>query len=271
MLRFLSPHSLSASDCGQLAVTARDLGRLDLELDWLREAVRLAGRKAGGGGSLARLKARLRESRKFHDELLLEHGYFVPRENYQVELGRVEAGMPVVTKMVPDQRRLRNDSRLAGHLETMRLRDNLSQHLNTNSPELHFNDSQINSVMFNLLHRESDNMTRLCSGEATRHPDQDRNLHCRLITKDSDPYLRLGPFLLEELNTAPYIGLVHRFLRQEEAERMMLRAVEGDGLIPTPYVVRGVWTDFSRGRASKIRYLPDRQSPPLTVGDSLMP
>ena len=41
MLRFLSPHSLSASDCGQLAVTARDLGRLDLELDWLREAIRL--------------------------------------------------------------------------------------------------------------------------------------------------------------------------------------------------------------------------------------
>ena len=40
---------------------------------------------------------------------------------------------------------------------------------------------------------------------------------------------------------------------------MMARAVEGDGLIPTPYVVRGVWTDFSRGRASKIRYLPDRQ------------
>ena len=38
---------------------------------------------------------------------------------------------------------------------------------------------------------------------------------------------------------------------------MMARAVEGDGLIPTPYVVRGVWTDFSRGRASKIRYLPD--------------
>ena len=38
----------------------------------------------------------------------------------------------------------------------------------------------------------------------------------------------------------------------------MARAVEGEGLVPTPYVVRGVWTDFSRGRASKIRYLPDR-------------
>ena len=145
-------------------MTARDLGRLDLQLDWLREAVRLAGRKPGGGGTLARLKARLRESRKFHDEVLLEHGYFVPRENYEAELGRVEAGMPVVTKMMPDQRRLRNDSRLAGHLETMRLKDKHSQHLNTNNPELHFNDGQINTVMFNLLHRESDNMTRLCSG-----------------------------------------------------------------------------------------------------------
>ena len=154
--------------------------------------------------------------------------------------------MPVVTKMLPDQRRLRNDSRLAEHLETMVLRDKQSQHLNTNNPELHFTDSHINSVMFNLLHRESDNMTRLCSGAATRHPDQDRHLRCRLITKGSDPFLRLGPFLLEELNTAPYIGLVHRFLGPEEAERMMRRAVEGEGLIPTPYVVRGVWTDFSR-------------------------
>ena len=101
-------------------------------------------------------------------------------------------------------------------------------------------------------------MTRLCSGATTRHPEQDRHLRCRLITKGGDPYLRLGPFLLEELNTAPYIGLVHRFLGQEEAGRMMERAVEGVGLIPTPYVVGGVWTDFSRGRASKIRYLPDR-------------
>ena len=182
LLRFSSPHSLSASDCGQLALTARDLGRLDLELDWLREAVRLAGRKSpGGGGSLARLKARLRESRRFHDEVLLEHGYFVPREKYEAVLGRVEAGMPVVTKMRPDQRRLRNDSRLAGHLETMVLRDKHSQHLNTNNPELHFGDDQINTVMFNLLHRESDNMTRLCSGAATRHPDQDRDLRCRLL------------------------------------------------------------------------------------------
>ena len=119
--------------------------------------------------------------------------------------------MPVVTKMLPDQRRLRNDSRLAEHLETMVLRDKQSQHLNTNNPELHFTDSHINSVMFNLLHRESDNMTRLCSGAATRHPDQDRHLRCRLITKGSDPFLRLGPFLLEELNMAPYIGLVHRY------------------------------------------------------------
>ena len=182
LLRFSSPHRLSASDCGQLALTARDLGRLDLELDWLREAVRLAGRKSpGGGGSLARLKARLRESRRFHDEVLLEHGYFVPREKYEAVLGRVEAGMPVVTKMRPDQRRLRKDSRLAGHLETMVLRDKHSQHLNTNNPELHFGDDQINTVMFNLLHRESDNMTRLCSGAATRHPDQDRDLRCRLL------------------------------------------------------------------------------------------
>ena len=250
-----SPHRLSAEDCGQLAVTARDLGRLDLQLDWLREAVRLA--KQGGGGSLARLRARLKESRKFHDELLLEHGYFIPREKYEAELGRVEAGMPVVTKMLPDQRRLRNDTRLGSHLERMRLRDSPAQHLHTNSPELYFTDSQINTVMFNLLHRESDNMTRLCSGEATRQPHLDRDLRCRLITK-SDPYLRLGPFLLEELNIRPYIGLVHRFLGVEEAGRVMERAVEGEGLIPTPYTVRGVWRDFSRGRASKIRYLPDR-------------
>ena len=89
-------------------------------------------------------------------------------------------------------------------------------------------------------------MSLLCSGKETRHPSQDRDLRCRMMTQDGDSYLRLGPFLLEELNTQPYIGLVHRFLGPEEAERMMMRAVEGEGLIPTPYVVRGVWTDFSR-------------------------
>ena len=110
-----------------------------------------------------------------------------------------------------------------------------SQHLNTNNPELHFNDGDINSVMFNLLHRESDNMTRLCSGTPTRHPDQDKNLRCRLINKGSDPYLRLGPFLLEELNKAPYIGLVHRFLGEEEAVQVVhpYQALVGEeGVVP---------------------------------------
>ena len=276
LLTFPSPHSLSSSDCVQLSSTARALGRLDMELDWLKEAVKLqkeavklqketvklqkeAVKLQRNRDKLSRLKVRLREVRNFHDQILLERGYFIPRAEYKEELASVEEGMEVVTKTRPDQRRLRNDSRLATHLETMRLRDRHEDHMNTNRPELHFNDGQINSVQYNLLHRESNNMSRLCAGAQTRHPAQDQELRCRLMTRGGHSYLRLGPFLLEELNTKPYIGLVHRFLGEEEAVQVMERA--GARLIPTPYTVRGVWTTFSRGRASKIRYLPD------TAGD----
>ena len=65
---------------------------------------------------------RLREARRFH-ELLLEHRYFVPRDQFKEELASVEQGMVVVTKSRPEQSKLRKDSRLAVHWETMKLKD----------------------------------------------------------------------------------------------------------------------------------------------------
>ena len=98
------------------------------------------------------------------------------RTEYQEELASVEQGMVVVTKDRPEQRKLRKDPRLAVHLETMKLRDRREEHMNTNQPDLHFRDGQINSVLYNLLNRETQNMSLLCSGAQTRHPAQDQEL-----------------------------------------------------------------------------------------------
>ena len=114
---------------------------------------------------------KLRKVRAFHDEILLEHGYFIPREKYEEELGQVEQGMVVVTKTWPDQPSLRNNSRLVSHLETMRKTDRKAEHLNNNRPQL-LSDGKINSVLYNLMNRESQNMSLLCSGAQIRHPAQ---------------------------------------------------------------------------------------------------
>ena len=161
-------------------------------------SVGLAVRLQRNKDKLGRLKVRLREARRFHDRLLLEHGYFVPRDEYEEELASVEHGMVVVTKSRPEQRKLRKDSRLVVHWEAMKLKDRQEEHINTNQPDLHFGDGQINSVLYNLLHRETRNMSQLCSGAQTRQPAQDRELRCRMMTQAEDSFLRFGPFLLEE-------------------------------------------------------------------------
>ena len=57
----------------------------------------------------------------------------------------------------------------------------------------------------------------LCRGEEIRRPEHNANLTCKHLHY-GDPYLRLGPFKLEEMNHQPFIGVLHGFMYDHEAD-----------------------------------------------------
>ena len=61
----------------------------------------------------------------------------------------------------------------------------------------------------------SENVNQVCSGQVSRLPKQNIGLTCSLLHRQL-PYLALGPFQLETLCAAPFVGHVHNFLTAGE-------------------------------------------------------
>ncbi len=62
-----------------------------------------------------------------------------------------------------------------------------------------------------------DNFEVLCKGENMRTSDMDSDKHCRRL-HHKNPYLRLGPFKLEELSYEPYITVIHQLMYEDEMQ-----------------------------------------------------
>ena len=56
-----------------------------------------------------------------------------------------------------------------------------------------------------MFQRKSKDMLQLCLGNNLRPPSLDTKIKCKHLTK-ADPYLKLGPFKMEDLHLTPYIG-----------------------------------------------------------------
>ena len=91
---------------------------------------------------------------------------------------------------------------------------------------------------------------------AVRSPRLDSLVKCHRHHSGHDPYLRLGPFKLENLSEAPYIGLIHQFISSSEADWII--KTNGPNLIPTPYKINGENFYFSRKRTSKTTDIRDK-------------
>ena len=73
-----------------------------------------------------------------------------------------------------------------------------------------------------------------------------------------NPYLRIGPFLLENKNTeGNYVAQIHNIVSPIEMETIKEKTQAR--LKTTPYGVDGKNLDFSYGRTSKIHYLSERK------------
>ena len=86
-----------------------------------------------------------------------------------------------------------------------------------------------------------------------RPPSKDVNTKCEHLTF-SDPYLQLGPFLLEHANKeGNYVALIHYLVSDKEMEEIKTKT-QGQ-MKATPYIVGNVQQEFSYKRTSKVKYI----------------
>ena len=99
----------------------------------------------------------------------------------------------------------------------------------------------------------------LCQGSTRFRPAQhDRATKCQLLDTLSKPYLRLGPFKLEHLNTeSNYVAQVHDIISDAEMNWMMEKAQSN--LKATPYLVNNIQQESSNLRSSKVHYESERR------------
>ena len=98
---------------------------------------------------------------------------------------------------------------------------------------------------------------KLCQGQEEMKPARyDVNTKCHLLSM-GNPYLRIGPFLLENKNTeGNYVAQIHNIVSPAEIEA--LKDKTKTRLKATPYTSNGEVREFSYDRISKVHYLSER-------------
>ena len=98
---------------------------------------------------------------------------------------------------------------------------------------------------------------KLCQGQKGMKPARyDVNTKCHLLSM-GNPYLKIGPFLLENKNTeGNYVAQIHNIVSPAEMEA--LKEKTKTRLKATPYAIKGVVREFSYDRISKVHYLSER-------------
>ena len=250
MAQLRGPHHLHAvivmvcSLCG-----ARPSKLVLAKIEWLEMASRLSRRSGAKQSLVKRLDKLVRMEKIEHDDHLLEHGYF----NYRPSYEDIE-GATIITNGLPYDSSLKTHVAFKKHFEYL-------QESQRNYSQLFFvnNRKELQSITDKFKYLSIKEHNVLCKGPSTelRPPLHDKDLKCVLLHR-GDIYLKLGPFLFEELNLAPYIGRVLQFITQKESFWFMKHS--HGRMKSTPYRVDGLLRDFSQKRTSKIRYIRDTKS-----------
>ena len=107
------------------------------------------------------------------------------------------------------------------------------------------------------------NFAAICEtppGSTSRDPKYDSKLICR-YQHHSSPYLKLGPFKVEELNKEPFVVLLHDFMPNTECNEIISKASTNLKMSQTGFR-QDTKNDFST-RTSKQAWIEDQTFVPL--------
>lgn len=106
-----------------------------------------------------------------------------------------------------------------------------------------------------------DNFNEMCKGVEFRTPDMEVKLKCRLLHQNN-PYLKLGPFKLEEKSKLPYITILYEMMTDQEIEYFKHFA-SNKGLKRSQHGSNGGDVK-SKTRTSKQAWLPFKDYSPVS-------
>ena len=251
-----SPHSMSWLDCLHIANKAKEKNNLVKTVEWIQMAVTLANASATqdipdlkiglnlpSTDVMQHLNYLLTEAVKYHDSMALKYGKFS---------NTVEEN-PAVTRIVPFNETLARSS-----AKKVKKWKKKFEKFVAKFPM--FEESDVYTVHDRLAY--GDKIDHQCqdlpeSPFIVRHGShQCHNLH------KSNPFLRLGPRMLEILAQSPTVALFHNFLTDRECEQ--LRDKGRNRMKATPLSVQkgnsqAKLNSYTDRRTSKIRYISHRK------------
>ena len=248
---FDSVHKLRVNDCLFFAGSAESIGRLDKKIDWIEAAFDIAKRE-GAKDLEIKLENIIDDVKDVHDNHLLNHGFmqFAPSD-----IG----GAVVITKQRPFNKMLEENPKYRKHLEELRSSNITSSFMFRNNPQSSGELQKPPQFFQKMRYHNRQLVPTYCSGTSLRPAAVDKDTVCIFLTH-SNPYLQLGPFQLEELNSKPFIGKLYGMVSEKEAQWVMTKA-KGK-MKPTPLKIGKTQIKFTYKRSSKIHYIQDKEASP---------
>ena len=159
-------------------------------VDWFRTALEVAI-KGNNKAEVATARNFLKTTMKAHDKVLEQKGP-----------SGFSNGKVWETNVVPYDEKLRKKKKYKNALKEF------------NKKEENYKMTVINSYADPILNEQ---FNRLCKGETLLAPELSKDTNCFYL-HHFDPYLRLGPFKVEDQSISPYVTVFRDFLAESEME-----------------------------------------------------
>lgn len=193
---FKSEHAIHPDELAIIGIAAANQGFYDASIDWLTLAKERYNREKHGGEVFSKdikeIKKRLKDGKAIHDHYLDRKGVISNEHR---------------CKRLPFDEKLRKKKKYktARHSNSTEVVKKLRKLV-----PLYDNSDYTTLDM-------RDNFEVLCKGESMRTSDMDSDKQCRRL-HHKNPYLRLGPFKLEEHSFEPYITVIHQLMYEDEMQ-----------------------------------------------------
>jgi hypothetical protein len=233
-IAYQARHNLTHSDMLMVAEAARRVWRLDKHVEWTEAALEVAKiYEELSDMEVRKLKTKLQMAKDRHDDALIENG--INRVSVQGAPDG-QPSSPIFTALRPFNKEyeeipsyVKSKKRYKKELEVSTLFVDLRP-LDQKDDSLYMEKSfvRMRTAMLPIS-------KRLCNGDSSlRLPSKDAGLHCVLLDY-GHPYLRLGPFKYEPLNTNPHVGMFRDFYGHKELDSLIVDT--SDKLHSTTYNV----------------------------------
>ena len=252
IMHFPRTHQLNTQDCLFLARSAESVGRIDKKISWMETALKTVTDKR----VFENLSNQIQKEKVAHDNHVIEHGFmkYTPSE-----LG----GTVITVEEEPFNKDVKENSKYRKHKEYYQSTNITSDFMYKNNPNPMGENANPSNFFLKINFHNRKLAPAHCMGTTQRPPDMDKDMKCLFLTHNT-PLLRLGPFQLEQHNAAPFIGKIHNFVTEKEANWVMDRT--RGKMKPTPLTVDGELKKFTLRRISKINFIPDE---PDTASDAI--